>query len=216
MKLWFQIFSTSVIIGLLLYFIKTPVVGFSNYSYPQLSFFEAAKPMSIKDLIRSFMPVLFGNNWFASTYLYFYMFVPFLNLSLSYLPRDKHRKLIILMMFLGCVLPLFWFQNLLDASALFYFILGFYIASYIRIYNPFILRSNKLNFAISILFCMFFIVWKFVVLKYGSCIPFIKKNVEFWSQYPFDSYAKLPVLLCAVYIFSFFKNIQIKNNKVIN
>ncbi len=47
-KLWFQIFFTSATIGLVLYFLKTPVIGFSNDGYPARSFFEAAQPMTRK------------------------------------------------------------------------------------------------------------------------------------------------------------------------
>lgn len=132
----FKFFSFSVVIGLTLYITKTPVIGFSNSDYPTFSFFEASRPMGGKDLIKSLLPTLCGNNWFASAYISFYIFVPFLNLSLKVLSRNIHKQLIITMTVMGTVLPLIWFERLLNVSSFYYFILGFYIASYIRLYDP--------------------------------------------------------------------------------
>ena len=95
-KVWFEVFFYSAVIGLILYLSHTAVVGFNNEDYPEVGFWEAAKPMAMMDLIRSFMPTLFGNNWFASSYILFYCFTPFLNESLKVLDEKKHRNLVVL------------------------------------------------------------------------------------------------------------------------
>lgn len=41
-KLWFQVFSISAAIGLILYFAKIPVIGYDNELYQDLGFFNAA------------------------------------------------------------------------------------------------------------------------------------------------------------------------------
>ena len=43
-KIWFQIFSISLAIGITLFLTKIPLIGFSNTDYESLGFFEAAKP----------------------------------------------------------------------------------------------------------------------------------------------------------------------------
>ena len=215
-KLWFQIFFTSATIGLVLYFLKTPVIGFSNDGYPARSFFEAAQPMTRKDLIRSLLPTLKSNNWFASTYLVFYVFLPFLSLSLKSLPEKMHRNLIVTMMVMGTVLPYLWFQQMYVASKLFYFILGFYIASYIRIYNPGFLGSGRKNLIAGIFLCLCFGAWNFVMVSYGERIPFVKNHFAFVYLYPYGGFEKIPVLICAVFIFGFFKNLKISFSRFIN
>lgn len=215
-KLWFQIFFTSAAIGLVLYFLKTPVIGFSNDGYPARSFFEAAEPMTRKDLIRSLLPVLSSNNWFASTYLVFYVFLPFLSLSLKSLTEKMHRKLILTMMIVGTLLPYLWFQQMYNASNLFYFILGFYIASYIRIYNPKFLESGRKNLVAGILLCLCFAAWNFVMLSYGTRIPFVRDHLNFVYLYPYGGFDKIPVLVCAVFVFGFFRNLKIRFSRIIN
>lgn len=92
--------------------------------------------MSFKDLIRSFLPTLFGNNWFASAYLLFYMFTPFLNESLKVFDEKKHKSLIVLMIVVGTIIYMIYGQGFFKEGNLYYFILGYYISSYIRLYNP--------------------------------------------------------------------------------
>ena len=111
LRLWFQIFSISALLGISAYVFKIPVIGFSNTEYAQFGFFEAAKPASKTDLIRCLMPCYFGNNWFAVAYIVFYAFVPFLNLFLTRLPQKSHAHLIILMVTLGTIVKQLPFQQ---------------------------------------------------------------------------------------------------------
>lgn len=214
-KLWFQVFSISAAIGLILYFAKIPVIGYDNELYQDLGFFNAASPMTKKDLLKAFLPTLLGHNWFAAAYISFYFFVPFLNLSLKYLDKNTHKKIIITMILIGTVLPLVWFQFFFKADNLFYFILGFYIASYIRIYNPSFLNYRK-NIIISFCICIFFFLWKFAMLKYGKYIPYVKDHLDYWANYPFSGFNKFPLLICAIFLFAFFRNLKMSYNKFIN
>lgn len=214
-KIWFQIFLISSLIGIILYATKIPLIVFSNPDYNSLGYFQAAKPATIKDLIRSLLPTFHGNNWFASAYLLFYLFTPFLNESLKVLDEQKHRNLIILMTLIGTVVYMIYGQGFFHEGNLFYFILGFYIASYIRLYDPKFLRNQKVNIIGTILLASCFVLWIALVLYFRNKISFIDNHYEQVFMYPF-ALNRFPILLCSVFLFSFFKNLKIKNNKLIN
>lgn len=214
-KIWFQVFSISAAIGIILLLAKINLIGFSNTNYESLGFFEASKPMSLKDLVRSFLPTLFGNNWFASAYILFYMFTPFLNETLKVFDEKKHRLLIILMTGVGTIIHMIYGQGFFKEGNLFYFILGYYISSYIRLYNPKFLDNQKINFLVSVLLSVCFIIWIFLVLYFRNKISFIDLHFVQVFNYPFV-WTRFPILVCAVFVFGFFKNLQIKNNKIVN
>ena len=99
-KLWFQIFTISVVIGIVFYIFKLSIITGNVNS---LGFYNAdtdliisKRVFSTKDLFQSLLPTLLGNNWFASAYLLFYMFTPFLNEFLRILDQNSHKKLILL------------------------------------------------------------------------------------------------------------------------
>lgn len=214
-KFWFQIFSTSVLIGLTLYLAQIPLIGFYNGDYGRLSFFEAAKPATMKDLIRSCLPTVFGNNWFASAYFLFYLFVPFLNESLKVLDKKKHILLILLMTITGTVIYMIPKQGIFQSSNLYYFILGYYIANYIRLYNPKVLNNQKTNILFTLILETLFVLWIFLVLRFKNKIPFVETHYEQVFSYPF-AMTRFPALLNAIFVFSFFKNLHISYNKHLN
>ena len=214
-KLWSQVFFYSVIIGVILYLSQTPLIGFYNEDYIELGFFEAAKPATLIDLAQSFAPTLFGNNWFASSYLLFYCFTPFLNESLKVLDEKKHKHLVILMAFAGTVIYMIYGQRLFDEGNLFYFILGYYVASYIRIYDPKFLKNNKINVIGCVTLSTCFILWILMVLYYRDKVPFIANHYVQFFSYPF-AMTRFPSLLNAIFVFSIFHNLKIENNKFIN
>lgn len=214
-KIWFQIFFFSSLIGITCYLTKIPLIGFSNPDYKSLGYFQAAKPATIKDLILSLIPTLHGNNWFASAYLLFYLFTPFLNESLKALDEKKHRNLIVLMTIVGTIIYMIYGQGFFKEGNLYYFILGYYIASYIRLYDPKFLRNQKINLLVSIILILCFVLWIVLVLYFRNKISFIDNHFEQVFMYPF-AYNRFPILLCSIFVFSFFKNLEIKKNKFIN
>lgn len=216
-KIWFEVFFYSVVIGLSLYLTKTAVVGFNGDElYYEVGFFEAAKPMGTMDLIRSFMPVLFGNNWFASTYILFYCFIPFLNESLKALDEKKHRNLIILMAVSGTIIYMIYGQGFFKEGNLFYFILGYYVASYIRLYNPKFLQNKKTDLLWASALIIFFIAWVLLIMFSKDQVPFISNNFAQVSVYPFASMARFPSLLAAIFLFGIFRNLKMENRQWVN
>ena len=214
-KLWIQIFSISVIIGLFIYFSKISIIGFDNHNYRELGFNLASKPATIKDLLRCFFPVLLGNNWFASSYILFYLFSPFLSESLKVLDQKKHLYLVLLMIITGTVIYMIYGQEFIKEGYLFYFIMGFYIANYIRIYNPKIFSNQIANLTISLSLIICFILWTVIVVCIERKNGFVKNHFEEVFMYPF-ALNRFPILLTVLFFFNFFKNLNIKYNRFIN
>ena len=76
-KVWAQVFFYSAIIGLVFFISKIPTVGYYGVeAYKSAGYGMAAKPIGKIELVRSFLPVLMGNNWFATCYILFYLFTP--------------------------------------------------------------------------------------------------------------------------------------------
>ena len=218
-KLWFQIFSTSVIIGLVFYFFNLPLVSADVNLYGFYNTMETVglteKVFSLRNLIRASLPTLFGNNWFASAYLLFYLFTPFLNESLKVLDEKKHRYLIILMMVVGTIIYMIPGQGIFQSNNLFYFILGYYIANYIRLYNPKFLQNQKMNILFAIILSALFVIWIALVLKYRNSISFINSHFVQVFCYPF-ALNRFPALLNALFVFAFFRNLRVPYNRFIN
>lgn len=80
-QIWFQVFSISTIIGFIFYIFHVPLISgnVNSLGFSTEPIIFSSKQFGGRELIRSLFPTLFGNNWFASTYLLFYFFTPFLN-----------------------------------------------------------------------------------------------------------------------------------------
>lgn len=218
-KTWLQIFSTSIIIGLLFFICKISLVNanvdlFGFYLSNQNKYIYEID-FSVINLLKSLLPNFFANNWFATTYLIFYLFTPILNESLKALKQRNHKYLILLMTVLGNIIYMIPGQKAFQPNNLFNFILGYYIASYIRIYNPITLQNQKRNLLLSFFAGAIFILWIALVLKYRNIITFIDSHFIQVFNYPL-AMNRLPSLLNAIFLFCFFKNLKISYNKWIN
>ena len=218
-RLWFQIFSTSVIIGLAFYFAKIPTIGFTNTAlteYFEHGFAAAARPAGLKDLMFSFMPCYFGNNWFANTYLVFLLFAPILDKAVRAMNESEHKKAIFVMIALGTIVPLGPRERFFYPSPVFAFITGFFIAKYIRLYDPIFFKSKKWNVAYAAGIFIFIAVYKIFARKVFAIIPFPSHDdIEKLARI-FDSNNSLPVMLCGLFLFMTFKNLKVPHNPFIN
>ena len=214
--LWLQIFSISAAIGIIAYVSKIPVIGFQNPDYTRLGFFAAAKSATKMDLLRCLLPCYFGNNWFAVSYIVFYLFVPFLNEFRKNLSRQMHLRLLALMLALGCVVKNLPLQSFFVQDNLFMFILGYFIASYIRFYNPRIFSHAKINAAVAIFLLIFFALWNCFVYKFLYSLPFVRTNRVHVLGFFGGGMPRVLSTLCATLIFCVFRSLKIPHNRFIN
>lgn len=121
------------------------------------------------------------------------------------------------MLIFGSIITMIPGQKLFKEGSLFYFLLGYYISTYIRLYNPKFLNFQKTNIIFSLIGMFLMVIWIFLVMKF---IPkFVDENSKIFKSilyYPFGSLNRIPLLIIAIFIFSFFKNLNVKSNKIIN
>ena len=216
LKIWSQVFFYSVVIGLVFFIFKIATVGFYSVdAYKALGYETAAKPIGKIELIRSFLPTLMGNNWFATCYILFYLFTPPLYILIDNLSRKEHLNLVLLMFVAGCCISMLPGQNVLHASRFYYFILGYFAASYIKKYDPPVLNHTGLNFIISITIIVFLAAWKVLLIVLSEKIPLLKSDFARFL-YLGGNIDKAPVFIAALLCFCAFKNINIPHNRVIN
>lgn len=213
-RIWRQVFFYSVSIGLIFFISKVPTIGFYDKSaYDSLGFFAAAKQAGKIDLVRSFLPVLMGNNWFATCYIVFYLFTPALNRLVASIDRRLHLYLVFLMAFLGTVVSFVPGQGLLHPSNFYHFVTAYCIASYIKLYDPKIFDNAARNFILGAAVCVLCGLWNCLVEYFAGKYGVVRSFSRFVLLGNID---KFPILLAAVLIFAGFRKLQIPHSRIIN
>lgn len=208
-KLWLQIFFYSVIFGTISFVLKLDVSSLaSGYVFRKMTLF---------DYLRCFFPFLSCHNWYASAYLIFLLFVPFLNVMLDKLDQLTHRRLCYVLIFVGGGLTnLRGFTAGFVPSCIYAFIMMYFIAKYIRLYNPKILSNVKRNLIIAFLMCVSFCLYSIIICLISKKIPFIQNHKSVFLELYAGKMTCFFPIICAVLIFSGFKELYIPYNKIIN
>lgn len=166
-------------------------------------------PFSVKELIKAVIPVYSLGSGFTSSYLVFFLFIPFLNLLINSINEKQHIKLLCL-----CILMDTGLQTFLKAPNAFtyvgWFMVLYIISSYIRLYSKAVFDSRKIW---SMAFVgSLFISWVSVIA--GAWV-YSKCGKAIYYYFVADS-NKILALATAVCAFMFFKNLKLKYSPFIN
>ncbi len=146
---------------------------------------------------------------FTSSFLVFYLLIPFINILIQAMNKKQHLLLIILTLVFNSVLPTF--LNVPPSSNYVgWFVVLFLIAAYIRFYPNKFTESKRLTGYSALISLVI------AILSAIACIlasHFMNRTVYYW--FLSDS-NKILALAVSVTSFLFFKNIEIKGNKFIN
>jgi len=189
-RLLFEVYFYSIVIGSIFL-----ITRYETFSVSRL--FEMLWPFS--DLSKNF----------TSCFLVFYLILPFLKELVSHLNEKNHLRLTILLLFFFSVLSLIPLYEL-QFNYVTWFVIIFFVASYIRLYDKAVFHNNKLwttLMVVSILLSSISVIFSaWVGTKIGA-----------YPHYFFviDSNKPLP-LLVSLSSFMFFNNLDIKQSKVIN
>lgn len=158
---------------------------------------------------KAILPIYGLGTGFTSSYLCFFLFIPYINLLIHAMNKRQHQVLIGLCLGVGTVL-----QTFLKAPAAFtyvgWFVVCYLIAAYIRIYPNELLDSGKV-WRNATCVCLF-VSWCSVI--FGALI-YQKYNKRVYYYFVSDS-NKLLAIMTAVSAFLFFKNMRMKHHLVIN
>ncbi len=174
-------------------------------------FFVAGyESFSLSRLIDVILPVRILSGNFTGCYLIFFLFIPFLNILVKNMNEKQHIMLLMLCIFAYVIIgtiPSFG----ITMNYISWFIVLYFISSYIRLYDKKIFNNCK--------------IWGFITLAtlivsvasiLGMTWLGAKLNrSNLWYYFISDSNKILAVAL-AISSFLFFKNLKMKNSKFIN
>lgn len=162
-------------------------------------------------ILRSLMPISYNMYWFASAYIAMYLLSPFINKLLNNINRENYKMLIIVLGIILSVIPTFIPYANICTSDLVWFIYMYIIAAYIQKYNiEFTSKHrNYLYITIIIAICMFGV--SAICFKLRNVIPVVSRFEAY-----LNSMNSFTMLLMSVSMFMYFRNINIKSNKLID
>lgn len=166
-------------------------------------------PITISSVLKAIIPFTSIAQNFTGTYLLFFLCIPFLNVLVHNMNEKQHIRLLLLSSFIYIIfgtIPLFS----VTMNYVSWYIVLYFIASYIRLYPKKVFNNTKF-WGIAALIC--------VMLSLLSVFVCSWLGVKFNRYMPFafvtDSNTLLAVLT-GLSSFMFFKNLNIKQSKLIN
>ncbi len=166
--------------------------------------------ITARSLFQLFFGYLHGiNASFTASFLAFYLFIPFLNKFIASLEKKDLQRLLALLLGIFTITSTFFFNSSVF-HYVFWYITLYLLAAYIRLY-PFSWMEKKKIPGIMLIVS--------ILLAYASVlvVDFIGVKFGFTNAYYMVSDSnKLLAFTTGLSIFLLFKNLHIKNNKVIN
>lgn len=151
----------------------------------------------------------FGVN-FVACFVVFYLLIPFLNLLIQTMNSKLHLRLILLCLLVYCMIAIP--KITLGVNYVSWFVVLYFIASYIRLYGFPIKISNR-NWGWLTLLSILISMASVVFMAWLSTV-FVNKNIPvFWFVADSNHIMALVTALCS---FMFFKDLNIRYSKVIN
>ena len=150
-----------------------------------------------------------GSGCFTSSFLIFYLFIPFINKFIQSITRDDMRKVVLLLLFVFTIQSTL-FVNYYIFGEVFWFIAVYIIGAYLSMYP--LEWSCSLKVSVRLLIAS-------LILAYASVILMILIGAKIHKVDPmfFVSDAnKLGAVLVSVMMFLTFKNLNVNYSKAIN
>lgn len=155
----------------------------------------------LTSLIKAFSPISNVGDGFTTAFILFYLFIPFINILVHNLKQTQHILLIVLSLFIYTfwyMLPFFEVRY----NYITWFVILYLIASYIRFYPP----ISAISWGLMTILMVIVSSSSVIVLKVIGFSPF---------YFVSDSNAVL-ALCTAVCSFMYFKDLKIKQSRLIN
>lgn len=165
--------------------------------------------IGIKDIIISCLPITYSSYWFVTCYIVLYLFIDYINPVIKMLDKKKYFQLILLLL-LWSIIPSFTLGKP-GYSPFVWFILIYLIAGYIKLHPCKFMFNFKINFIFGVLFYLI-VLLSFMIFDYiGIPDIFFGKGVTHFAQTN-----SIFIFLSSLFLFLAFKNIEMKNYKLLN
>ena len=191
LKLWMQILTYSGVI-----FIIFVITGIEQFE--------------IKELIKNFLPIIFSQWWFVTTYFVLYLMQPYINILLCSLEKRKYQRLLLLLILGWCIIPTFTGRTL-ECNALLWFIFLYSCAGYIKLhgFNTEIKTKSYISTALIAVLFTFLLTVIFDIV--GTKIAFFGEHATYFYEMH-----SLPIVIISSLLFLGFLKLNIGFNKIIN
>lgn len=176
-----------------------------------LAYYLINEPIKIINLI-------YSPYWFIRSYLIIYLLSPIINEILLKLNKKIYKQLLLTSILIWSIYPTIIGLVKLDTESIdiynrtIWLILMYILGAYINIYNVKKLDNKKTNILIIIITYLILLISIPIFYKLKQSIPYYNQ-IEiafFWTP------NNILMLTLSLSIFMLFKNITIKNNKIIN
>ena len=171
--------------------------------------YEAVGLNRIFDLLFGIFRYANGSGNFLSSFLIFYLFIPFINIFIRSVTKAVLKKFVLLLIFVFTVFSTFFFNKYIFGE-IFWFIAVYFIGAYLRLYPPVWSSSFKASRRLLILS---------LVLAYASVVLMIIIGAVIHNGsatfFVYDA-NKVGAILVSVMMFATFKNLRVCYSKVIN
>lgn len=112
--------------------------------------FLVEEQINLRFMLKQFFPTLFGNNWYLTCYILFYLCHTFLNTGIKQLNQRTMLKIILTMlvfyMGIGFIMP-----GILYSSDLILWVITYFLVAYVKLYLPNSANDIKSNVVLIIL-----------------------------------------------------------------
>ncbi len=159
----------------------------------------------IKEIISNLFPILHKTYWFPTTYVGLYLIFPLINKLVDNLTQTGHGKLIVLLTIIFSILPTIFMGVLPWYSDLLLFVYLYLIAAYIRKYNINYKDNKRLLLTIAIM----------IIVMYLITVLFMWVKLPVEEAFFAEAKSSIFMLILSVATFLLFKNIKIKENKIV-
>lgn len=164
---------------------------------------------SVSGCLKTVFNIAYGvGEGFTGTFIFLYMLIPFINAMLLNINQKLHLTLIGILIFLYTIISTFLLHD--TYSNLGWMITTYIIAAYVRLYPCKWFENRKLYICGTVLS---------VLLSWASIltVDFVGSKIRFNDYYHMVANEhKFLALICSFSMFMLFKNIKIRQSKVIN
>lgn len=172
--------------------------------------FSGYEGFTIKNFLEMIFEVAhnFGKS-FTSSFLAFYILIPFINKLITMINKKEHERLIICLVIIFSIIPTLFVNTFYEYIS--WYITLYLIAAYLRNYPTRVFDSITITGIASVTNLLLSSL-SVGVIFYAS--DYLNKTMPYY-WFVIDS-NKILALTTSVFVFSFFKNITIKQNLIIN
>ncbi len=164
---------------------------------------------SMFTLIYSVFPVASKSYWFATTYIVLYILSPFLNVAIRSMSKSQLQCCILVLLTTFSLWPsIFSFVTTLDPTngyGIIWFVTLYFVAAYMRIYQPF--KSVRKKY--------YLLVYILIILLAILCLV-VAQIVSFPWILAFQRYNGLGTFMASISLFAYFSLLDLSHTKYNN